>query len=63
MKYANLLHNVGAIVVILYGVLKIFRVEEANTGFLLLLGFLMAYFAQSWKIHLLERKINSLENK
>ena len=59
MKYANSIHSFGAIVVILSAAMKIFHFgeDQINTGYLLILGFVLGYLAQSWKIRLLEKEL------
>ena len=60
MKYANLIHATGAIIVITYAIMKIAHIghEYINVNILLTLGFLVAYIAQSMKVRLLEKKFN-----
>jgi len=59
MKYANVIHSLGAIVVIIYAIMKIFHLGQGqiNVNLLLALGFLLGYIGQSWKIRLLEKEI------
>jgi hypothetical protein len=59
MNYANVIHSLGAIVVIIYAIMKIFHLEheQINVNLLLTLGFVLGYFGQSWKIRLLEKEI------
>ncbi len=61
MKYANLLHASGAVVVIIATTMKIFHLDLVNSNLLLTLGFLLGYIGQSYKIKLLEARIKENE--
>lgn len=58
MKYANLIHAIGVIVVVLYSVMKIFDLGGGyiNVDVLLTLGFLLGYVGQSMKVKLLRKE-------
>jgi hypothetical protein len=59
MKYANAMNSLGAIVVVISAILKIFHLAEdqINLNLLLISGFLLGYIGQSWKLRLLEKEI------
>jgi hypothetical protein len=61
MKYANAIHYLGAIVVIIYALLKIFHLapEQINLNILVAVGFFLSYIGQSWKVRILKQKNKS----
>ena len=59
MKYLNIIHAIGAIIIIIYALLKITHIghDYINVNILLTLGFLIGYIVQSMKVRLLEKQI------
>ncbi len=64
MKYLNLIHSVGALIVIAYAIMKIAHIglDYNNINIVLTLGFLIAYIAQSMKVRLLEKELKNKTN-
>jgi hypothetical protein len=57
MKYANGLHAGGAVVVILYSLIKIFHFDiMVNPTLILISGLLLAYAGQSLKVRILQKE-------
>ena len=61
MKYANILANSGAILIIVGAMIKIFHLGIINPTILLILGVILVVVGQEWKVKLLNEKIRKLE--
>jgi hypothetical protein len=59
MKYARMLHASGAILVIVFAMMKILHLGEGyiNVNSLLIFGLLVGYASQLWKVRILEAEI------
>lgn len=59
MKYAKLIHATGAVVVIIFAIMKVLHIGQdyIDINALLTLAFLLAYIGQSWKVKLLETQV------
>lgn len=62
MKYANVLHNIGLILVILYGLSRILHWWDDYGHLLLIAGVMVAYSSQAWKVGMLEKRLRETKN-
>jgi hypothetical protein len=61
MKNDKLIYSIGAIVIIIGSVMKIFHLPYANT--VLISDFIVIFFYQNWHVTQLKKRIKELEDK
>ena len=65
MKVDNLLNATGALVIIIYAVMRILHLGfgEINLSGLITFGLVLSFVGQSWKIKILEKQVRDYQSK